>query len=97
MKICGACGLELDKSRYSNKQWQLSRQKRRCRGCVDKGTPPGPSGEGQAVQGGDDDGHEAEPRPPVEIPGGVGCAGEGEADDVGCTNVESDKGQADGD
>ncbi|EJK73816.1 hypothetical protein THAOC_04540, partial [Thalassiosira oceanica] len=67
------------------------------RECVDKGTPPGPSGEGQAVQGGTDDGHEAEPRPPVEIPGGVGRSGEGEADDVGCTNVESAKGQADGD
>ncbi|EJK72430.1 hypothetical protein THAOC_06041 [Thalassiosira oceanica] len=38
------------------------------------------------------------PRPPVavETPGGVGRAGEGEADDVGCTN-KSAKGQADGD
>ncbi|EJK60744.1 hypothetical protein THAOC_18850, partial [Thalassiosira oceanica] len=75
MKICGACGHELDKSRFSNKQWQLSRQKRRCRGCVDKRTSPG---EGQASIVGTDDGHEAEPR--------VGRAGEGEADDVGCTN-----------
>ena len=30
MKICGACGLELDSTCFSNKQWQLPRQKRRC-------------------------------------------------------------------
>ncbi|EJK50119.1 hypothetical protein THAOC_30943 [Thalassiosira oceanica] len=94
MKICGACGLELDRSRFSNKQWQLSRQKRRCRGCVDKRTPPG---EGQATKGATDDGHDAEPRPPVEISGGVGRAGEGAADDVGGTNVEWAEGQAHGD
>ena len=45
MKICGACGLVLDRSCFSNKQWQQSKQKRRCKGCVDKSTP---SGEGRA-------------------------------------------------
>ena len=37
MKICGACGLGLDRSCFSNKQWQQSKQKRRCKECVSKG------------------------------------------------------------
>ncbi|EJK46091.1 hypothetical protein THAOC_35267 [Thalassiosira oceanica] len=36
MKICGECGHELDRDCFSNKQWQLPKQKRRCRKCVDK-------------------------------------------------------------
>ena len=39
MRICGACGLELDKGCFSNTQWQLSKQKRRCKECV---LPDGP-------------------------------------------------------
>ena len=96
MKICGACGLELDKSCFSKKQWQLSKQKRRCRECVDKRTPPG---EVKTTQLGTDDDDDAEPLPPpVEIPAvpdGAGCAGEAEADDVGCTNIKSSKGETD--
>jgi len=95
MKICGACGLELDKSCFSKKQWQLSKQKRRCRECVDKRTPPG---EVKATQLGTDDDDDAEPLPPVEIPAvpdGAGCAGKAEADDVGGTNIKSAKGETD--
>ena len=97
MKICGACGLELDKSCFSKKQWQLSKQKRRCKECVDKRTPPG---ERKATQWGTDDESETEPLPPVEIPtflDGAGSAGEAEADDVGCTNIKSSKEEADND
>ncbi|EJK46831.1 hypothetical protein THAOC_34484, partial [Thalassiosira oceanica] len=36
MKICGACGHELEKDCFSNKQWHLSMQRRRCKECVGK-------------------------------------------------------------
>ena len=75
MKICGACGLKLDRTCFSNKQWQLSKQKRRCKQCVDKSTSPagGASGaevgqgtsEAEAEHGAGGDRHE-EPRPPTE-------------------------------
>ena len=77
MKICGACGLELGKARFSNKQWQLPRQKQRCKECFDKSTTPGETSE--AGHGGADGDHNKEPRsPPVEettVNNVVQCAG----------------------
>ena len=82
MKICGACCQELDKDCFSNKQWHLSMQKRRCKECVGKRTA---SQEAKAVQAelGTDDNRlddRAEARP----------------DDSGCTG-EASMGQTDGD
>ena len=86
MKICGACGLELDKGRFSNKQWQLSKQKRRCKQCVDKRTSSveaqsehGTSeAEEEAEHGGADGDLNEEPRPPpgeASVNDVVQCAG----------------------
>ena len=72
MKICGACGLGLDRSCFSNKQWQQSKQKRRCRECVDKSTAPagGEAGHGtseaESEHGGTDGDRNEEPRSPPE-------------------------------
>ena len=94
MKICGSCGLELDKSCFSNKQWCQSKQKRRCKQCVDKSTPSveaqsehGTS-EAEAEQGGADGDLNEEPRP---LPVGALVN-----DVVQCARASS-KGQADGD
>ena len=89
MKICGACGLGLDRSCFSNKQWQQSMQKRRCRECVDKSTSPGEgqaghgTSEAESGHGGDDVNLNEEPQPsPVE--------GASVNDDVQCTGASSE-------
>ena len=69
MKICGACGLEFDRTCFSNKQWQLPRQKRRCKECVSKGAG---TSETQADRGAGDRG---EPQPPAQLADGDACAG----------------------
>ena len=35
MKICGACGEEFSNDDFSNKQWKLKQQQRRCKRCID--------------------------------------------------------------
>ncbi|EJK53435.1 hypothetical protein THAOC_27136 [Thalassiosira oceanica] len=88
MRICGACGLELDKGCFSNKQWQLSRQKRRCKECVQL-TLDGLRGtQARADHGSGDSSEEPQPHPANAVDDGGytdGVAGEGEAggDDVG--------------
>jgi len=69
MKICGACGLEFDRTCFSNKQWQLPRQKRRCKECVSKGAG---TSETQADRGAGD---REEPQPPPQLADGDACAG----------------------
>ena len=108
MKICGACGLELDSTCFSNKQWQLSKQKRRCKECVDKSTSP--AGGAEAGHGGADGDLNEEPRPPPPVESlendfaGTVASSEGQtveprsplpvqiADDVGCTDTSSEGG-----
>ena len=63
MKICGACGIEFDKEYFSNIQWRQSKQKRRCKQCVDKREV---TSEPQAKHGGAGD--RKEPQPPVPVP-----------------------------
>ena len=65
MKICGSCGLELDKACFSKKQWQLPGQKRRCKQCVDKSTSP--AGGAEAGHGGADGDLNEGPRPPPPV------------------------------
>ena len=77
----GACGLELDKGCFSNTQWQLSKQKRRCKECV---LPDGPDGgtKSRAEHGAGDDHNDPKLHPTKA------------ADDDGCIDVVAGVGEA---
>ena len=80
MRACGACGLELDRGRFSGKQRQMSRQKRRCKECVLRsGTDGGVTRARADRGGGDGEGPEPHPDNAADGAGCAGLAGGGEA------------------